>query len=150
MKRMSLIALLALSPVAAHAGDHVYRIDDPAYLAECGACHVAYPPQLLDAAGWRMLMKGLDRHFGTDASLDEKATAQIGAWLERNAGRGSKRAAADEPRISTTPWFRKEHDEVPSRLWKSAEVKTAAHCGACHRAAERGDYSERSLALPKH
>jgi hypothetical protein len=27
--------------------------------SECGSCHVAYPPRLLEAASWRTIMQGL-------------------------------------------------------------------------------------------
>lgn len=67
-----LAGLLLVDP-AAHAGDHVYRMDSPVYKAECTSCHIAYPPQLLSAPDWRRLLSGLDRHFGTDASVDAKA-----------------------------------------------------------------------------
>ena len=49
----------------------------PAYVRECGDCHVAYPPGLLPATSWRRLMAGLDRHYGSDASL-EPQLAQLG------------------------------------------------------------------------
>lgn len=149
MKLSNLILPLALAPLAALAGEHVYRIDQAKYVEECGSCHVAYPPQLLEAQGWRALMTGLDRHFGADASLDARTAAEINAWLERNAGTRARLASVAEPRISATRWFRHEHDEVPASLWRSAGVKTPANCSACHRAAEKGDYSERSLRLPR-
>ncbi len=37
---------------------------------ESPACHTAYPPGLLPAASWRRIMGGLDRHYGSDASLE--------------------------------------------------------------------------------
>ena len=53
-----------------------------AWKAECGSCHVPYPPRLLPAESWRALMDGLDRHFGTDATLDATTAASIRAFLE--------------------------------------------------------------------
>ena len=41
-----------------------------AWQTECGSCHAAYPPRLLTAQSWRTIVKGLDRHFGVDASVD--------------------------------------------------------------------------------
>jgi nitrate/TMAO reductase-like tetraheme cytochrome c subunit len=52
-------------------------------------------------------------------------------------------------RISDSSWFRKEHREVDTATWKSPAVKSAANCGACHRQAEQGDFSERNLVVPR-
>ncbi len=120
----------------------------PLYKSECGSCHVAYPANLLGKADWRRLMAGLDRHFGSDASLDAKSTAQIQAYLERNAGSSARLKSGREPRISTTAWFTKKHDEVPPRAWQDPRVKSAANCAACHRGAEQGRYGEREIAIP--
>jgi nitrate/TMAO reductase-like tetraheme cytochrome c subunit len=156
MKRLGL--MLALAGVAlpaglAMAGDHVYAISDPTYQAECASCHIAYPPQLLPERSWRALMSGLDKHFGTDASLDPQSAAAISAFLEQNAGRkrASKYSSSAEPvlRITETPWFVHEHDEVPARVWKSAQVKSAANCTACHVDADKGNFNEHGIRLPK-
>ena len=139
---MRALLLAALCAVALRAAADKPRLaPDPAYKAECGSCHVAYPPKLLPAGSWEQLMQRLDRHFGSDASLDAKMHEQISRYLAANAGR---RAAppGTEPRITETRWFRKEHDEVPAALWKSAAVKSAANCGACHARAEQGDYDD--------
>ena len=118
---------------------------------ECGACHVAYPPSLLPAASWHEMMNTLDRHFGTDASLDAAQTREILNFLTANAGRRAAVGRDGKPlqRITETNWFRHEHDEVPGWLWIDARVKRPANCAACHQKAEAGDYSERSLRLPK-
>ncbi|MEY3427514.1 MAG: hypothetical protein RIS60_866, partial [Pseudomonadota bacterium] len=42
----------------------------PAYKAECASCHMAYPPAMLSKSSWQRIMGGLDKHYGTDASLD--------------------------------------------------------------------------------
>jgi Dihaem cytochrome c len=140
--------LIGLSALPA-AADKPRLPLDPAYRAECGSCHVAYPPKLLPAQSWRELMARLDRHFGSDASLDARTGAEIGRYLAANAGRRDAPLGA-EPRITETRWFSKEHDkEVPAALWKSTAVKSRANCAACHTRADDGDYSERSLRLPK-
>ena len=148
MRATTLGVLLALAALPA-AADDVRLPPNPAYKAECASCHVAYPPKLLPAESWQQVMARLDRHFGTDASLNAKAQEEISRYLAANAGRRDAPPGA-EPRITETRWFRKEHDkEVPAALWKSAAVKSAANCGACHTRADDGDYSERSLRLPK-
>lgn len=118
--------------------------------AECASCHVAYPPKLLPAPAWRRMMAGLDQHFGTDASVDARAVAEIGAFLESNAGQGKKRGVdSGTLRISETPWFRRKHDEVAASTWKNPKVQTAANCSACHAGAERGDFDEHAVRIPR-
>ena len=121
---------------------------NPTYRAECGTCHVAYPPRLLPAEAWQRLMSRLDRHFGSDASLDKLTQDEIERFLVANAGRRPA-PRAEEPRITETAWFRKEHDEIPSALWRSAKVGSAANCAACHTRAEDGDYSKRTRRVPQ-
>lgn len=130
------------------ADGHRYTATDPTWKAECGSCHVAYPPALLPAASWRALMAGLDKHFGTDASLDPASAARITTFLERNAGRERGASAKAALRITETRWFRHEHDEVPAYVWKSAKVKSPSNCAACHAGAERGDFSEDNVQIP--
>jgi hypothetical protein len=125
----------------------------PAYKAECASCHVAYPPALLPADAWKRLMGGLERHFGTDASLDAATAKAIGAWLEANAGTYRKvrreGAAPPEDRITRSAWFQRKHDEVPAATWKRPDVKSPANCAACHTQADQGDFSERQLRVPR-
>jgi len=52
---------------------------------ECAPCHIAYSPGLLPAESWRKVMSGLDKHFGSDASLDEQDNKEITAFLVNNA-----------------------------------------------------------------
>ena len=118
--------------------------------AECGSCHLAYPPQLLPAPAWRRVMAGLGKHFGTDASVDARAAAEIGAFLETNAGQGRKRGQdSGTLRITQTPWFTRKHHEVSAADWKNPKIKTAANCSACHSGAERGDFDEDTVRIPR-
>ena len=152
--RLVLAASLTLGAITAAVAEdddegRRYAASHPAWKAECGGCHVAYPPQMLPARSWRALMSGLDNHFGTDASLDPQRATDIRAFLERNAGRERIPAAQPVLRITETSWFVREHDEVPARAWKSATVKSPSNCGACHVNADQGSYGEGSLRLPK-
>ena len=148
IRTILLFAALALLAHEALADGHRYSADNARWKAECGSCHLAYPPQLLPAPAWRRIMAGLDKHFGADASLDPAAAAEIGAFLETHAGRG-RRANARILRISESAWFRHQHDEVPAAAWTRPSVTSAANCAACHRAAERGDFSERNIRIPR-
>lgn len=148
MRTLLAAALLGFAALPATA-DKPRLPPNPTYKAECGSCHVPYPPKLLPAQSWRDLMARLDRHFGSDASLDAKTSEEISRYLAANAERRDAPPGA-EPRITETRWFHKEHDqEVPATMWKSAAVKGPANCAACHTRADDGEYSERTLRLPK-
>jgi Dihaem cytochrome c len=148
-KPLFLALICTLSIPGMVLADDVFTGTNAIWKAECGSCHVTYPAQLLPAASWRQMMKGLDRHFGTDASVDAAAAAEIGAFLEKYAG--NKRGIAGETtlRISETGWFQREHRKVDAATWKNAKVKSAANCAACHTAAESGDYRERGIRIPQ-
>lgn len=148
-----IVSLLAGLVLIAHEGMAESRIppaDNACWKAECGSCHVAYPPRFLPGPAWRRMMSGLEKHFGTDASLDPQAAAEIGAFLDRNAASGRRaRGPAETLRITETAWFVREHDEVPAATWKLPAVKSAANCAACHTLAEQGDFRERNIRVPR-
>lgn len=122
----------------------------PAYTQECGACHTAYPPGLLPAASWQRLMGGLDRHYGTDASLDAQTVQQLHAWLQAHAGT-YKRVAEEPPqdRITRSAWFERKHRKVEPAVWTLPSVKSAANCAACHGGADQGRFDDDELRLPE-
>ncbi|MEQ1897885.1 MAG: diheme cytochrome c [Vicinamibacterales bacterium] len=137
--------LLSASPAFAAAGGQKAQAS-PVWREECSSCHVAYPPRLLPADSWRAVMAGLKTHFGTDASVDAKTASDIERFLVANAGMRPLRSMDGTPplRITTTPWFLREHDEVPASTWKSAKVKSASNCTACHAGAEGDNFSDDS------
>lgn len=136
---------------AAHAdGGRKLPADIPAaYTQECASCHVAYPPGMLPARSWQRVMAGLERHYGTDASLDAVTAQHIHAWLQAHAGR-DKRVAAEPPedRITRSAWFERKHREIEPAVWRLASVKSAANCAACHLGAERGRFDDDDLRVP--
>ncbi|HJV72255.1 cytochrome C [Ideonella sp.] len=144
----ALIALAITGP--ARADDHGPRVaPPPAYLQECGACHVPFPARGLPAASWRRLMANLPHHFGTDASLDPAAERDLGAWLQAQAGSPSRVAEPPQDRLTRSTWFVREHDEVPAGLWRSAAVGKASNCAACHTRAAEGRFGEHEIRLPR-
>jgi hypothetical protein len=165
----SIILAIALIPVAALAEDNErggkggakYGGEDrgkpvqPAQLnakwqQECGGCHLAFAPGLLPAESWRKMMAGLDKHFGSDASLSAPEAKEITDFLVNNAS--NRWAAASAPlRISESLWFKAKHSakEVPAGVWQRAAVKSPANCQACHPAADKGDFNERSIKIPR-
>lgn len=61
-------------------------LSDPATLKECGACHIAFQPQLLPMRCWQAIMGHLDSHFGEDVSLPETTRGAIERYLVAHAG----------------------------------------------------------------
>ena len=122
----------------------------PAYQQECASCHIAYPPAFLPAESWRRLMHTLPTHFGSDASLDAATAAAVSDWLGSHAGTYKRvREAPPEDRITRTRWFIKKHDEVPAATWARPAIKSAANCSACHPQAEKGDFNEHRIRIPR-
>ena len=157
MKTAKRFVVLAFATTAALGGasalaDSHWRAppaSNPSWKAECGSCHIAYPPSLLPAESWRAVMAGLDKHFGVDASVDAKTAKEIGAFLEQNAGRSRGTSAKPTLRITETRWFLREHDEVGAAIWKRPKVKAPANCAACHTGAEQGNFDEHSVRIPR-
>jgi hypothetical protein len=145
--------VLLSSGHAAHADDDLHgpRLPlPPKYRQECASCHVAYPPGMLPAESWQRLINNLPRHFGTDASLDAASLKELSAWLNANAGTYKRiREAPPQDRITTSPWFTREHDEVLAAAWKRPAVKSPANCSACHAQADQGDFNEHNARIPR-
>ena len=153
MKQMLILAACVLAaPWAQADGDKRARVPLlPAYVQECGSCHVAFAPGLLPAASWQRQMNGLDKHYGTDASIDASVARSIAVWLTANAGTANSKRGAEAPpedRISRAAWFVREHRES-SVPFSHPAVKTAANCAACHTRAADGRYREREITLPR-
>jgi nitrate/TMAO reductase-like tetraheme cytochrome c subunit len=144
---VALVTAVFVATSSFAAERHVVAINDT-WTAECGSCHVPYPPRLLPATSWRAIMAGLDRHFGVDASVDANAASVIGAFLQENAGR-ARPEGIPTLRITDTAWFRHEHDEIAAAVWRNPKVKSAANCAACHRGAQAGVFDERSVHIPR-
>jgi hypothetical protein len=148
--------LLLLALLAAHAPAAADRQRDAAapppasYRQECGACHAAYPPSMLPAASWQRVMQNLERHYGTDASLDAATAQPLAVWLGAHAASG-RRATVQPPedRITRSPWFVREHDDVSPSTWQRPAVKSAANCSACHADAEQGNFDEQRVRIPR-
>lgn len=128
--------------------DHMPFARNKVWQSECGECHVAYPPGMLPAASWRVLMSGLNKHFGSDASLDKATVREISDFLEKNAGR-RRHESPPLLRITETRWFIHEHDEIAERTWKNPRIKSPANCAACHPGAESGNFNEHNIRIPK-
>lgn len=151
MKRLAITLLFGIVALPAFADRLPLPANTPAsYKAECGSCHLAFPPALLSASDWQRTVSGLKDHFGTDAAVDAKERQEISAFLERHAGDAGKLGSAGEPpRLTQTARFIRKHREVSAKYWKDPRIKSAANCEACHRGATEGRYSEHDISIPE-
>jgi hypothetical protein len=139
-----------------HAGEHRGGGDrpralgpvDPIYVKECGACHVAYPPEMLPPSAWRSVLSGLDRHFGQNAELGPEVRAQLESFVVSRAG-PDRHGTGSSMRITEQAWFRDEHDDVPQGAVARPEIRTMANCSACHPGAESSDFDEDRVKIPR-
>lgn len=119
-----------------------------AYDAECGSCHVAYPTRMLTTLEWGQVLGRLERHYGVDASLGPESVQKIARHVRAEPS-SAVRGTTVLPRITTKQWFQHEHDEIGARLFQSPAVKSPSNCSACHLAADRGDFNEHSVRIPR-
>jgi nitrate/TMAO reductase-like tetraheme cytochrome c subunit len=166
--KIVLVALITVSSSAATAeeGRRVGKreilgaVTNKEYLKECGACHLAYQPQFLPKRSWKKIMNSLDSHFGDNATLDEQTKTEILNYVIHNSAESSSSKISrkmlatldtvDIPlRISETPYFRRKHHELRPEVFKRKSVGSPANCSACHLTAEKGDYDEHKVKIPK-
>lgn len=119
------------------------------YNAECGSCHMAYPPGLLSRKSWQNIMQTIANHFGTDASIDSKNRDEITTWLIKNAASQSQfNESGIQNRITTTAWFKSEHVKIKPEVWKRSSVRSRSNCGACHMEADGGIFHDTNVKIP--
>ena len=161
-KRLTLSVLLALAAfptlgiaAAKYKGEDRGRPVMPTqtntrWQTECGSCHLAFPPGLLPAASWVKVMNGLEKHFDTDASLSAPDNQAINTYLSQHAS-NRWTSTASPIRITDSGWFKAKHSaqEINPAVWQRASVKSPANCMACHPAADKGDFNERNIRIPK-
>jgi nitrate/TMAO reductase-like tetraheme cytochrome c subunit len=135
-------------------------VDNKKWQAECSSCHMLYLPGLLPERSWTKMMNDLDNHFGENASLDEATKKEVTNFLVTNsADRANSRrglkilssiAANQAPlRISETSYFIRKHHEIQADVYKRKAIGSAANCISCHSGAEKGDFQEENVKIPK-
>lgn len=150
----AIAVMLLVLTMSAHAdGDRARREAPPpptVYRDECGSCHVAYPARLMPAASWQHLLGRLGQHFGADASMEPAAAREIAAWLAAQAAtRGKRSEAPPDDRITRAGWFQREHREIATAVWQRPSIQRPSNCSACHAQAERGDFDEHQVRIPR-
>jgi len=146
------LVLFAVAPPLAQADERYRPVDDKLVLEECGACHMAFQPQMLPKRSWEKIMATLPNHFGEDASLNAEKSRHILTYHLENASdsgwwsgkflRGVKDSWTPM-RITEIPyWIHEHNEEVPAHVWNDPRVKSKANCLACHPRATNGDYDD--------
>ena len=141
-------------------GSQLPAVSNAQWNTECSSCHMLYHPGLLPERSWNKMMTGLDKHFGENAGLDAATRDKINRFLTLNSADklGSRRSSrinqsipanATPLRITETRYFTSKHDEVSATTFKRKSIGSASNCVACHKSAEKGDFSESQVKIPR-
>ncbi|MDP2737578.1 MAG: diheme cytochrome c [Pseudorhodobacter sp.] len=122
----------------------IMPVQDPTTQAECSACHMAYPPQLLPQESWHAIMGNLSNHFGEDASLDPATARTIETYLVSNTGSMRGVDPANPPlRITEMYWFTREHGpRLRNKAAGNANIGSISNCVGCHSGAANGFFDD--------
>jgi hypothetical protein len=134
-------------------------VNHTAYKENCGACHFAYPPELLPSGSWSKILAALPDHFGESVEIDPEAGKTIGEYLKADAAEGSSAATAVKimksignqtpQRITEIPFIQKKHREISQNVIKRESIGSLSKCSACHTTAEKGIYADDYVKIPK-
>lgn len=131
------------------------------YEDECASCHVGFLPGFLPQRSWKVLMNGLENHFGEDATFDKDDEKKILKYLllnsadaKRSTHRSKKIAKLIDRksrpiRITETPFWQRKHYSIKRYVWDREGVKSKANCGSCHKDAAKGLFSEYDVNIPE-
>lgn len=147
----------------------VAPVSNELYKKECASCHFGYQPGLLPKASWEHIMSTLDKHYGVDASLENSNVKALNEYILPNSAeyaqeykRSAKITKSLRPgelytSITQIPYIKKKHEDVNSWLEKNPkgiiakkEVKTMANCSACHKKADNGVFSKKTVEIPTY
>jgi Dihaem cytochrome c len=140
----------------------VRPVSDPTYQSECSECHLAYPPGLLPARSWDLLLTAdaLQQHFGANAGIDATALRQLRAYALAHAAdtsytkRSRKIAAATVSgptplRITQLSSIERSHRQITAQqVSGNPRVKSLSHCDACHTQAAQGVFDNDTVLIP--
>ncbi len=151
IKQVLMVFTLMMGSSALWADQNMMTLKVPEKAqAECASCHMLYAPGFLPKESWLRIMGGLDKHYGTDASLDPQSIQEITQWLVQYAGT-YKRVSGSPPndRVTEAARFIKKHRKIPEATWKRASIKSKTNCMACHTTADKGQYDDDFVKVPQ-
>ena len=143
---VGIIVFLVIGTVQYVQAESFRYVRDSTYLEECGACHLAFPPQLLPESSWSQVMAGLEDHFGEPADLDQETSDHILAYLHKyslgkNPPSAMSKMARNLPadaglRITELPAFLDAHEPLLEQYeMESFPTGFLTPCADCHRQA---------------
>lgn len=154
------LVYMLLSPNSLFIADGNVKMDyakeNPAFYKECISCHTLYPPFLLPQKSWVSMMGSLENHFGDDASLDEKTTESIKAFLVKNSAEFSTKEASVRIlgslekettylAITETSYWKNRHKKIDKTYYAQADIGKPSNCKACHATIENGLLNNRDI-----
>ena len=149
-KFYQLLMLMTVSSIALADGNVMLLKVPEKVKSECASCHMVYPPAFLPKESWARIMSGLEKHYGTDASLDPQSIKEISQWLNQNAGTYKRVfSAPPDDRITESTWLVKKHRKISDSTWRNSKVKSKSNCMACHTSADKGNYDDDDVRVPK-
>jgi hypothetical protein len=127
------------------------------YVSECGSFHTPYHPSLALASSWKLVMAGLDSHFGENAQLNGPMREQISSYLINNSAEHFDTLAANLFRRPdpgdperTTPAWKRLHRHLRPKVFAAKAKGAPGVCAACHADAESGAFMDQRLPrVPK-
>lgn len=130
------------------------------YKKECGACHMAFAPNMLPEKSWKMMMADLQDHFGDDATIDDASKLEIEEFLVKNAAEHSLEEAsvkflrsidpAHPPlRITDISYWKEKHKLIDEATYRHGAIKSRINCVACHKWSEYGSFEDSDIRIPR-
>ena len=161
MKRLVILSLTACCLFAGKMDVTIKPVDNTIYEKECGSCHFAYPAGLLPSNSWNKKMSNLDKHFGDDATVDEKTFQTLSSYLNENSAEKSMNYKRSRKivenlngnipdSISKMPYMKRKHEDIKEHLITQKEVKGMFNCTACHQNAKKGIFSDDDVNIPNY
>jgi hypothetical protein len=155
-------SVLLSAPVRPPAATQGYVGSDATWEVECGDCHLAYPPDLLPARSWALMVDQSADHFGEDLGLEPGIRSILRAWLvanaaERDATEHAWRIHHSVPddaapqRITELSWWLDAHAAVPAEAFDHPDIRTPGRCQGCHLDAASGAFQvDTHFTMEKH
>jgi hypothetical protein len=143
-KRVVMALLVFCTPALAGELERVPPLANAAAQKECGACHMAYQPQLLPADSWRKIFADFAHHFGENASLDDPLHQEILDYYVVHASRSAEGLAP--LRITEQRWLLSAHGRVSQTDWRRQNSRATAPRATGR---QRKGISRRGLIRPK-
>ncbi len=127
---------------------------------ECGACHLAFHPNLLPARSWQRLFEQQADHFQEDLMLDEATFNELTNYALMNSAEEKKTEAAwkidrtvkksETPlQITALVYWKDKHSDIADETWQREKIQSKTNCGACHYDAELSTFQDSAMRIPK-